>query len=56
MLDHAYMLTTTVKIKYCLPNHYNAHHMQFTKRKPEPELISYYCPVKFHLLKNLGGA
>ena len=32
----------TVMVKYCLLNHYNAHHMQFTKKiiiiKPEPDI------------------
>ena len=47
MLPYTYLLTTTVMIKYCLPNHYNAYHMQFTIiiiiiTKPEPKLISLF--------------
>ena len=35
---HAYLLTIAVMVKYCLPYHYNTHHMQFKKRiKPEPD-------------------
>ena len=36
-------VTTTVIIKYCLPNHYNAHHIKYAvykKKKPEP-----YTPI-----------
>ena len=50
------MLTATVMVKYCLPNHYNAHTYAVykkKKKKPKPEVL--LLAIIISDLKNLGG-